>query len=190
MKIAAIILAAGGSSRLGQPKQLLEFEGETLLARAIRAASEYPTCVVIGSDAERMREEVGNSARVVQNAEWREGLASSIRLGINAIIDSFDGAILLLTDQPRIDAPLLEALVGAQATLNKPIAACRYAKSLGVPALFSKRFFPELLKLRGDTGAKPLLLKHAGEVAVVDFPDGAVDIDSPADLHSIGSLRK
>ncbi len=178
---AAIILAAGGSLRLGRPKQLLVFEGETLLARAVRVATESkarPVIVVLGALADECANAIaGQPVRIVTNKEWKEGIASSIRAGLEAVAHETDAAVILLCDQPGLSAAHVDALIAA----GKSIAASAYGGSLGTPAYFEKEFFPELLALRGDTGARALFKKYADKVAPVDFPGGLRDIDTPED---------
>jgi molybdenum cofactor cytidylyltransferase len=186
-----VILAAGGSARLGQPKQLLQFEGESLLKRIARVALESscdPVVVVLGAHADLCVVEVADlPLQIVQNENWVNGMASSIRAGLEALrafAPHIDAVILLVCDQPHISAHLLDRLV-SNCNSAETIVASQYADTLGVPALFTAAHFPELMNLRGDAGAKALFARHAGAVVAVPFPLGARDIDIPIDAASL-----
>ena len=177
---AAVILAAGASTRLGQPKQLVILSGETLLDRAARIAREAgcePVVVVLGADAERIRTacQLGG-AQVVVNDGWGEGMASSIRVGVEAISLS-DGVVLMTCDQPAVTPEHLRVLMAPGAA-----TASAYADRRGVPAYFPAAFFPELLRLRGDHGARELLRN----APAIDLPGGELDVDTAADLRRFG----
>lgn len=186
----AVILAAGGSTRLGQPKQLLLLQGESLVRRVVRAAAEggcTRVAVVAGSDSERIGAELAEtSAQLVANPNWQRGIGSSIRAGVKHLIDSKDQpeAILLLScDQPFVDARLISALIATWEISGKAMVASRYANTLGVPALFDRSCFEALLALPDDSGAKGLLESCASEVGEVEFEAGAFDIDTAADYE-------
>jgi molybdenum cofactor cytidylyltransferase len=191
--VGAVILAAGGSSRLGQPKQLLQFRGETLIRRAVRAADEAgcdPIVVVGGEGIEPARRELlATRARIVENAEWRRGLGTSIRRGIEAIPRSNDAAILLTCDQPLVDGSVIARLVAVWEKTGKPIVAASYANTLGVPALFDRSLFDALLQLPDDSGAKVLIAARPDDVGSIAFEDGAVDIDTPQDFERLKQNR-
>ena len=189
-EVGLILLAAGGSRRLGQPKQLLVFQGQTLLRRAAEAAAASvcrPVVVVLGAQAERMREELaGLSVRSVVNPDWEQGLASSLRMGLAAIRDEdVAGVVVALCDQPLLTGDVLDALVTSWSESASPVAASEYGGTQGVPALFARALFPDLAALTGTEGAKKILLHHAAEVTRVPFPDGLVDIDTPEDWGKI-----
>jgi molybdenum cofactor cytidylyltransferase len=189
-KIAAIILAAGPSTRLGQPKQLVEVGGRALLARVVDCAARAgfdPVIAVLGADAGRVGLSIEDTAaRIVHNVEWREGMASSIRAGLAALGDrsGVDGVLLLVSDQPRISAELLQRILETFDGTPEGIVACEYAGALGVPALFGSARFDELSRLRGDRGAKQVLLDHEARVRRVPWPEGALDVDRPGDYDS------
>lgn len=173
MSLTAIVLAAGFSRRFGSAKQLHVVDGETLIHRAARVAlSVARTVVVIPANAPAMNDALADlDVTIVENAEAGEGMASSIRCGVRAC----DGDVLLLVcDQPGVTAEHLRALVDARA----PIAASAYEDTLGVPAYFASQFRNELLALRGDAGAKRIILAHAKEVVAVPLTS-AGDVDSP-----------
>jgi molybdenum cofactor cytidylyltransferase len=188
--IAAVILAAGESTRLGQPKQLLEFRGKTLVRRAVDAAIEAncsPVIVVTGNaHAEVKNALVATNAILVQNSQWREGVGTSIRVGIQHLIDNapgVDAAVLLVCDQPFVDCDLVRGLIAMRSKTEKPIVASAYADTLGVPALFDVSIFQELLRLDGDSGAKRIILSNRARVAAFSFPKGDFDIDTLEDLE-------
>ncbi len=191
--VAAIVLAAGASRRLGQPKQLLMNGGETLLARSIRLAYEAgagPVLVVLGAHLESIRAVVAlNDAIVVINEKWEEGIASSIHAGLNeleAIAHDARGALILSCDQPRLTAAHLHALIESFAAQTEPsIVASAYARVQGIPAVFPSFAFPHLLALRGDRGARALLTQPPCPLMVLPFEGGEVDIDQPADLAEL-----
>ena len=177
--IAAIILAAGASRRLGEPKQLLRLNGETLLARAIRTAREAgcsPILVVVGAEYPQI---LGNCALghaiPVINDRWQEGMASSIVLGVRALgflPQKVEGAVLMVCDQPAVTPEHLGALASAAA-----LTASSYAGRKGVPAYFPSKVFPELAKLTGDAGARELLR----DAPAVELSGGELDIDTAAE---------
>jgi molybdenum cofactor cytidylyltransferase len=190
--VGAVILAAGGSSRLGQPKQLINFRGETLVRRATRAAIEAqcaPVVVVVGENAEAIQGELAEtSAVIVSNLDWERGLGTSIRSGLRRIGDSVDAVVLLTCDQPLVEASVIAELIAIREQKGKPIAASRYANTIGIPALFDRSCFDELLALSDDCGAKALIASRPNEVATVDFEAGAIDIDKPEDLSRLATL--
>lgn len=172
--------------RLGQPKQLLQFEGESLLRRAARTALDSvcrPIVVVLGADAEKMRPELaGLDARVVENADWARGMGTSLRAGLAALEpENLDAVVVLLCDQPLLTADVLDALVAAHEATGWPIAASEYGGRRGVPALFARALFPELRALGEAEGARSLLQRHAPEAAPIPFPEGIQDIDTERD---------
>jgi molybdenum cofactor cytidylyltransferase len=188
--IPLILLAAGGSSRLGRPKQLLPYDGGTLLRHAVATALTSPcrpVVAVIGAHAEQMRAEMaGFPVEIVENTAWTEGLSTSIRAGVDTAIRLAPAAgavVLMLCDQPRVTPALIEELVRAHEA-GASIAASAYAGTVGVPALFAKRFFTELIALTRDQGAKRILAGYADEVMPVAFPEGALDIDTEAEYQA------
>lgn len=188
----AVILAAGGSSRFGRPKQLLAFQGESLVRRAVRAATEAcgADIVVVAGDIRALIEaELRESgAGAVENPEWRRGLGTSIRCGLQHLLASapeLDAVVLMTCDQPFVDAAIVAALVAKQATTGKAIVASSYANTLGIPALFDRSCFAALLALPDDSGAKALIESRPDDVAQIEFEKGAIDIDTPADFKRL-----
>jgi CTP:molybdopterin cytidylyltransferase MocA len=189
--LPAIVLAAGASRRLGQPKQLLTIGGETLMSRAIRLAlmaGASPVFAVLGAHYDRVRELVKSSqAMPVLNESWNEGIASSIHAGLRAldeILPTSAGVLILACDQPRLTGQhLREMLETFAAQANPAIVASAYAGALGVPAAFPRLAFPYLFALTGDKGARTLLLHAPCPLVALEFAGGDVDIDSPNDLN-------
>jgi len=184
-----ILLAAGNSSRLGTPKQLIVWEGRTLLRRAAEAAVAsgcFPIVVVLGAHAGRIaREVVGLPVRLAYNPAWESGMGSSIRVGTEVLIaDSprVDGVVITVCDQPHCDAATIRKLVDDRRKGTHRIIAARYDGVCGVPALFDRTLFPELLALDGKPGARHVLERHEQDMASVGFLDGACDIDTLDDL--------
>jgi molybdenum cofactor cytidylyltransferase len=188
MNAAAVILAAGGSTRLGQPKQLLQFEGQSLLRRTVLAAlnSRFQRVVIVtGAAAEACAAEIADlPVGLVHNPRWADGLAGSIQAGIHelsAMLPCPEGISISVCDQPHLAPSTFNRLLDCHAATGRGIVASRYSGALGVPALFMKKYYPALLSLTGDTGAKSLFRQFATDCASIEFPEGAVDIDSPAD---------
>lgn len=177
---AAIILAAGSGTRMGGPKALLRFEGETLLQRAARMAQGAGCVPVIAVVGDWEPGPLSPTVRVVHNPEAAEGMASSLRHGVAALPPEAVSTLLLVVDQPLVDGALLRRLLALVAKDPSRPAACAYAGTLGIPAVLPRRLFPELLALRGDRGAKAILLRE--DTAVLPFAEGAVDLDEPQDL--------
>jgi len=192
---AAVVLAAGGSTRMGRPKPLLHYRGRSLLHRAVAAATNggcAPVIVVLGAAAETLRPELaGLSVEVTINERWKDGLAGSIRTGIEALQSrrpDVDAVLLMPCDLPHLSARLVRELLGAAADQGPcPIVACEYAGTIGVPALFHRRWFDELCRLRGDRGAKSLLLAHPEALVRVPWTEGALDVDRPSDHERPGA---
>lgn len=189
---AAIVLAAGASTRLGQPKQLLKVNGETLLRRTVRLAAQSgcaPIFVVLGFEADRMQHELdGLEARPVLNPDWQSGMGSSLRSGIEAVINETpepQKALVLLCDQPTLSAEILSSLLRTSAGTKSLIIASSYAGRSGVPAIFDKQLYSDLLKIEGDHGARSIIQRYANQTSTIEFPRGIIDIDTPNDLSAL-----
>jgi molybdenum cofactor cytidylyltransferase len=185
-----VILAAGGSSRLGRPKQLAPWGGRTLLRRAVETALESmarPVVVVLGSDAEKMKGQIaGLDAQVVINPIWQRGIGTSIRAGAAALADEkLDALALILCDQPLIDAPMIDRLIAELFSSGKSISTAAYAGTLGTPAVFGAALFGELLALGDDQGGKAILKRHAADVHAIELPAAEVDLDTEEDLRKL-----
>ena len=183
-RIAGLLLAAGMSTRLGQPKQLLRYRGRTLLRRAAEtglAAGLDPLVVVIGAEAEAMRRELANlPVVVVENARYAEGQSTSLRAGLAALPADVAAVVTLLVDLPGVDAPLIQALVGAWEASGFPIVRPEYDGKPGNPVLFAARLLPELARAEGDEGGRHVLRAHAAEVQLMPVENAGViqDVDT------------
>jgi molybdenum cofactor cytidylyltransferase len=184
--LGAILLAAGGSSRLGHPKQLLDIEGEALVVRQARLLlGVKPACVVVVTGA--MNEEIearlqSLSVSCVHNPEWELGMGASLARGIGAMPERVRAALVLLCDQWKVNAESLESLVDAWAESPQCAVVADDGDAIGPPAILPRSMFERLSRLEGDTGAKRILKRWKGEVRTVAMPEAAPDIDEPGDL--------
>ena len=192
MSVAAVVLAAGGSTRFGEPKQLAVFQGETFVRRIVRAAIDAgcaPVVVVTGEDsAQVILELTGMPISVAVNPQWSSGLGSSIGVGVRHAMDlaaDLDAAVLLTCDQPFVNGPVLTQLIELRLTSGKLIIASAYAGTLGIPALFDRSLFPDLLRFRGDHGAKGIIFERRRDVVSFNFPAAAIDIDTVGDYEKL-----
>ncbi len=185
MSVAGVVLAAGESRRMGFAKLLLRHRGQSLLARAVATAAQAcdAVWVVVGAFDRSYRDEAeAAGARVVVNPDWREGLASSLRCGTQAIPAEFGSALILLGDQPFVDGEHLEALLSRHRRDGCDLVMSRYQGVLGPPALVDRALFPRLLTLRGESGARSLL-GEARSVAEVRLR-GSQDVDTREDART------
>jgi molybdenum cofactor cytidylyltransferase len=186
---AAIVLAAGASTRLGQPKQLVLFKGKSLLRRTAEAAiasGAWPVVVVLGRDAEALSPELaGLAVAAVANSQWQEGMGSSLRCGVEALqrrSRATTAVLLMVCDQPRISAAHLEGMWTRYAATGKVVAA-RHGDRPGVPAIFPAKYLPDLAQSAGDEGARNLLGGLVTEeIELVALPEAGFDLDTPDDL--------
>jgi molybdenum cofactor cytidylyltransferase len=194
MSVAAIIVAAGSSSRLGQPKQLVLIDGEPLLHRAMRCAWEAgaaPVFVVLGAHRERIESAIDfGAAAIVVNEDWEEGVASSIRAGVKAVqseAPAAEGVLLMTCDQPQVSAKHLQRLMQMSYAQLEPTAiASTYGGVRGIPVIFPRQALRDLLALRGDQGARALLAQPPWPVISIPLEGGEIDIDRPEDLAQLG----
>lgn len=191
-----VLLAAGASTRLGKPKQELYFEGMTLFERAIKTAlGSACTPVVVVQRAEAtfaLPEAIAHAVTMVQNPEWQEGMASSIRCGLTkllALAPDVSACIFMVCDQPFVQESLLDNMIQTKRESRKGIVASAYKETIGTPVLFDKRYFPDLLSLQGQEGAKKVVLKYKQDAATVSFPLGYIDIDTAEDYDSLINLK-
>ena len=190
-RCGAVILAAGASHRMGEPKQLLPLAGQPLLLRAVEAAlasPAWPVVVVLGAHADKIRPLLARRpVLVAENPAWAEGMASSLRAGI-AVLQQFsrtlDAAVIALCDQPAFSADVIAQLIATQHATGRSIVAARYGGRNGAPALFLREHFPALIALSGEEGALALLRDEA-RIAIVDLPALAFDLDTPADYAAL-----
>lgn len=191
-QIGVVILAAGASRRLGRPKQLVQFQEKTLLQRVIDLVGPFEfssKTLVLGARADDILAATDRgTCQVVINEGWDEGIASSIRLGIEQTLSvqpDTEHLLFLLSDQPFVSAALLHELLRTHLQGSQAITACSYHQEAGVPVLFARRFFSELQQLQGDRGAKRLLKRHSDIIAIVTFEDGHFDVDTEADVQRL-----
>jgi molybdenum cofactor cytidylyltransferase len=183
-----VVLAAGASRRLGRPKQLVRYRSRALMLHAVDAcavAAPGRVIVVLGARSARLQKALERrrpGIPSVRNPRWRTGLASSLRAGLVALPARAKAALFLLADQPAVDASALERLISAWRRAPLRPAAARYDGRLGVPAILPRRHWPELRRMHGDVGARVLLRRLGDDIAAVDLPEAAVDIDTEHDL--------
>jgi molybdenum cofactor cytidylyltransferase len=183
-----ILLAAGKSSRLGKPKQLVLFNGKSLLKHGVEVAVDAitePVIVVLGANPELLEKELENKpVTTVINSEWEEGMASSIRCGLKKLLEispKVEAAIIMVCDQPFVTSELLAGLIEKYRETRKPIITSSYENTKGTPALFDKSVFALLLDLNGDSGAKKIMKENPDWVSEIEFPLGKIDIDTEED---------
>jgi molybdenum cofactor cytidylyltransferase len=186
------ILAAGNSSRLGRPKQLLPYQNKSLLehitSEAIKAKL-YPVVVVTGANAGQVSVPLYNKdVTIVYNERWVEGMASGIVAGLSKALlinDKLQNVIIAVCDQPFVSAALFRELINIKEETGKGIVACTYAGTIGTPVLFHHTYFRELQSLKGSEGAKGIVKKYIDYVATVSFPHGSIDIDTEEDYQNL-----
>jgi molybdenum cofactor cytidylyltransferase len=186
---AIVILAAGNSSRLGRPKQLLQYRGMTMIEHvvdeAIRAGLK-PVIVVTGSSANEVSMVLNNrELTIVVNEDWREGMGSGIRTGVAALMkidEQVANVILSVCDQPYVSGDLFLQLIEKKLATGKDIVACTYEGTRGVPVLFGRKYFAALMGLKNEEGAKKLLTEFENDLALLPFERGAIDIDTQKDF--------
>jgi molybdenum cofactor cytidylyltransferase len=193
--ISVVILAAGSSSRMGQPKQNLVFNSNTLLQRTINEARlvTEEILVILGSGIEEILPTIESlNVTIFFNKQWNLGMAKSINIAVEHLLSSkseINGIIFLLCDQPYVNVNLLKQLITTAELSTKGIIACTYNGTVGVPVLFKKKYFRELLKLKGKEGAKKLLESFADDLHTIPFPLGYIDIDTETDFKKLISAE-
>lgn len=187
--IGIIILAAGAASRMSAPKQLLKFQGKTLLRRAVETAVEsiyQPVVVVLGANFEKTRAEIEDlPVGIIFNKEWQSGLSSSIKIGLESLLELSNDAeavVIALADQPFITSTHLNLLADEFYRSNKLVIAAEYNETVGVPALFAREIFADFDELSGDKGAKPIIEKNSNSLSTIGLPEATFDIDTPQDF--------
>ena len=191
MKIGTIILAAGDSSRMGgEPKQLLTYKGQSLMRRVTESAlalQRGSVVVVLGASRARIVPELTDlPVTLVDNPSWPTGQASSLKTGLAALYlthKDIDVVLVLHIDQPLVSLGLLLHMLEVHQDEGKGIVACRYGTQVGVPALFNRNYFTELLQLEGDKGLQWVIVRHRDDCSVVPFEAGAIDLNSKRDVE-------
>jgi molybdenum cofactor cytidylyltransferase len=193
-KIAAIVLAAGLSSRMGRNKLLAELNGKPLLRHAVEAASKSsadPVIVVTGNEGEKVAAALaGLKVETVVNHDYANGLSTSLKAGIAALPADYDGTLVLLGDMPGVTSALLDRMIAAFSPADgRAICVATHGGKRGNPVLWARRFFPEILALEGDSGAKPLIAANGELVCEVEAADDGplADIDTPQALAAYQS---
>lgn len=154
------------------------------------AISSYasPVMVVLGANSDMISKEIDKTkVYIIENTEWEEGMASSVRIGLSTLLQIFpsaDAVIFTVCDQPYVSASLLNDLINTQVETGKTIVTCNYGEAIGPPALFHKSLFSELMQLKGDAGARKIIQQHIDEVATVLFTKGEIDIDTAEDYEA------
>lgn len=186
-----IILAAGNSSRLGTPKQLLPYKGKTLLQHIVDealAAQLHPVVAVTGANHEAISQSISQPVHLAFNANWQEGMASGIAVGMQTLLsvnNTIEAVILAVCDQPFVSSGLFFQLNFVQKQTGKGIVASQYANTTGTPVVFTSTYFTQLLHLSGEGGAKKLLAMYEADVATIPFPNGNIDIDTEDDYNKL-----
>jgi len=189
--VAALILAAGASSRMGRPKQLLDWKGQPLVRAAADVALEArldPLLVVVGGAGDEVAHVLaGLPLRIVANPDYAAGQSTSLRAGIAALGNDADAVVVLLGDQPFVSAAIVEQLVAEWQAGGASIVAPTYAGQRGNPVLFARAIFPELLNIQGDQGARAVLTADRARLRLVAFDDPRplADIDTPEDYERL-----
>ena len=194
--ISAVVLAAGRSTRMGRNKLILPLDGKPVLQRvldALRDSKVDEIVVVLGAGADEVRSKVAlEGTKVVTNGRYADGMSTSIKAGLAGVHRSTSAAIIVLGDQPFLSASLVDGLVDAFQAEGAPVVVPVHLGKRGNPVLFARRVFPEIMKISGDHGAKPVVRAHGGDVLEVDVKDGrgAVDVDTPADYEQASLLSR
>lgn len=183
--ISIILLAAGSSSRMGQSKQLLVVENESLLLRSVKAALGSlvkNVIVVLGAEEQKHRSVIEHlPVKIVHNKNWHTGMGSSIKSGLNHLLTNYpetQAAIISVCDQPLLTSTHLSNLIVTYQKEEKDIIASDYSNSAGVPALFDKSLFSELSNIPDEQGAKKIIKNHPDSIALLNFPAGEIDLDT------------
>lgn len=189
-RISVILLAAGSSSRMGQSKQLLEIKGTPMLLHSVKAALEsqvQSVNVVLGANELSHREIIRDlPVNVISNHYWKSGMGSSIKAGLNYVVRKYsetEAVIIMVCDQPAISSTHLRTLMSTFYRTNSPIVASIYSGTSGVPALFSRAFFSNILMLKDEQGAKKIIEQFPEQAQRVEFPQGSIDLDTRDDYE-------
>ena len=196
LQIGIILLAAGESRRFqNNPKQLLKFKGKTLIRHSAETALASvcsPVCVVLGAKSDEIQAEIDDlPIEIAINENWQNGMSSSLKIGLKKLLEivpNLSAVVVQLCDQPFINSNILNHLAETYQKTNAPIVASAYAETLGVPALFSRSIFAELLNLSAQNGAKQIIKNHLALVETISIPEAEIDIDTTEDYEKINQL--
>jgi molybdenum cofactor cytidylyltransferase len=187
-----VVLAAGDSSRFGSPKQMLSYNGKSMLKHMVHeatVANADAVVVVVGAYADLIVKEIeGNDIYITVNKDWQKGMASSLTTGLKAllkILPGTDAVIFMVCDQPFVTGALLNELINKHRETGQSVVACAYGETTGTPALFHQSLFSELYRLQGDAGARKIIQQHKKEMAAIQFPGGLFDIDTRQDYEKL-----
>ena len=190
--VGIIILAAGASTRLGEPKQLLTFQNKTLISRAVETSINSKcvnTAVILGANVETIKKEIEDfPINICTNENWKTGMASSIKCGLDLLLSEqkkLNAVLILLCDQPFIESKHINQLLKTFEQTNKDIVATEYKNTIGVPALFSSKLFDKLLKLEGDKGARQIIKTNPDLLQTIPIPEAEFDIDTVEDYQKL-----
>ena len=191
-KIEVLIMAAGASRRLGQPKQLVEYKGQTLIRRIVQetiAAEIGNITVITGFNHDEVEKEIHDlKVNVFYNEEWEEGLGASIRNGLKKVLNQkpdTNAILMAMVDQPFVTTSHLKKLVKAYDSSRPMIIASAYSSTFGVPVLIDSYYFEMMEELKGDEGGKKIFVNYLKNIVEIPFIEGAVDIDEKKDLESL-----
>jgi len=190
-RVSGVILAAGKSSRLGQPKQLLDLAGEPLLRHSVRNALSSTlseVVLVLGTKSAEIDQAVGYlGQRIVVNPIYNQGQSTSLKLGLESIGPTADAVLFLLGDQPGVTPEIIDALIAEFEQSCAPIVQARYQNGPGNPVLLARSLFPELTQIEGDEGARSAISRHRSEITFVEFPDRPIpqDVDTLEDYQAL-----
>lgn len=185
-ELGALLLAAGGSSRLGRSKQLLSFQGRPLVRRSAELLAGLTTQVVVvtGAQADEVTAALaGLPVQTCVNTRWREGVGSSIALGVRSLPHPVAGLLLLLCDQYRLSEDDLQGLIAAWHEDPERIVAAKWGGAFGPPVIFPSTYFRQLGRLSGDLGARRLLVEQRSRVRFVEIDSAAYDVDDAVGLE-------
>ena len=188
-----ILLAAGNSTRMGSPKQLLLYQGKTLLERIVDTSLQVfdnnKIILVLGANHSEIAFQIKDKITLISvNEEWESGMASSIKSGLQTLLNHFpemERCFISVCDQPYLSSEVFIEMLKLADYSSKEIIAAEYAGTIGVPVLFSKKYFKKLLHLSGEQGAKKIIQQNMDDVNIFTFDEGAIDIDTPSDYENL-----
>lgn len=193
MKIGAIVLAAGSSSRLGRPKQLLRFKGETLLFNTLQTLLQTDVEIittVLGAGASNVQVSIQHlPIEIIENPNWASGQGSSIKKGLLHLLektnDTLDAVIIVVCDQPLLTKEHIDSMISSYRNTQKILVGSYYNNTVGVPTLFSEFLFPSLLNIQNKEGAKKIIQQYFHLATFLNFPEGSFDIDTQEDYNAL-----